>query len=337
MPLEIIRNDITKVHADAIVNAANSSLLGGGGVDGAIHKAAGPGLLAECRTLGGCSAGQAKMTKAYNLPAKHVIHTVGPIWHGGNKNEEKLLGDCYRHSLALAKEKNLESIAFPLISSGAFGYPKDKALSVAISVIGEFLMGNEMTVFLVVYDKAAFGLSEKLFSSIAQYIDDRYIEEHFDSRRDRLGQRRRVSERYLEASDLSEMEVLESYPVHERSLDDVVRHMDETFSQSLLRLIDERGMTDSEAYKKANVDRKLFSKIRNDIQYRPSKPTAIAFAIALGLNLDETKDFLLKAGFALSNSSKFDIIIQYFIEGGNHNIFEINEALFAFDQNLLGV
>lgn len=339
MPLEIIRNDITKVYTDAIVNAANSSLLGGGGVDGAIHRAAGPELLKECRTLGGCETGQAKITKGYKLPAKYIIHTVGPVWHGGKSNEEKLLADCYRNSLALAKEYNLESIAFPLISSGAFGYPKDKALKTAISVIGDFLLGNEMTVFLVVYDKAAFVLSEKLFSSIAQYIDDKYIEERPFNTRDRSEKMHQLRECYLETPDFFAMEV--PVPVskkkRKRSLDDVVKHMDETFSQMLLRLIDEKGMTDAETYKKANIDRKLFSKIRNDINYKPSKPTAIAFAIALRLNLDETKDLLLKAGFALSHSSKFDIIIEYFIADGNYNIFEINEALFAFDQNLLGV
>lgn len=337
MPLEIIRNDITKVHADAIVNAANSSLLGGGGVDGAIHRAAGPELLAECRTLGGCKTGEAKITKAYRLPARYVIHTVGPVWHGGNSNEEKLLADCYRNSLALAKEYGLESIAFPLISAGAFGYPKDEALKVAISVIGDFLLNNDMTVYIVVYDKAAFVLSEKLFSSIKQYIDDRYVEEHPSGRNNRLEEASLLRESYLEEAHLPFMEAPAPVKRRKRSLDDVVGQLDETFSQMLLRMIDERGMSDSQAYKRANIDRKLFSKIRNDIYYSPSKATAVAFAIALGLNLDETRDLLLKAGFALSSSSKFDIIVQYFIEECNYNIFEINEALFAFDQKLLGM
>lgn len=336
MPLEIIRNDITKVHADAIVNAANSSLLGGGGVDGAIHRAAGVELLEECRALGGCNTGQAKITKGYNLPAKYVIHTVGPVWNGGNSNEEKLLADCYKNSLDLAKKHNLESIAFPLISSGSFGYPKDKTLKTAISVIGDFLLINEMTVFLVVYDKAAFVLSEKLFSSIEQYIDDKYVEDQPFKRRNRIDTKQLRNEFQLNESMYSPMAEPVHEIIHKRSLDDVVKQMDETFSQMLLRLIDDKGMTDAETYKKANIDRKLFSKIRNDINYSPSKPTAIAFAIALQLNMDETKDLLLKAGFALSNSSKFDVIIQYFIEEYNYNIFEINEALFAFDQNLLG-
>lgn len=337
MPLEIIRNDITKVYADAIVNAANSSLLGGGGVDGAIHRAAGSELLEECRILGGCETGQAKITRGYKLPAKYIIHTVGPVWHDGKNNEEKLLADCYKNSLALAKEHKLESIAFPLISSGAFGYPKDKALKTAITVIGDFLLSNEMTVFLVVYDKAAFMLSEKLFSSITQYIDDKYIEDHPFNRKDRFEVIHQLKESYLEVPDSFSTEAPIQVKKRKRSLHDIVKNMDETFSQMLLRLIDEKGMTDAETYKKANIDRKLFSKIRNDINYKPSKPTAIAFAIALRLNLDETKDLLLKAGFALSHSSKFDIIIEYFIEDGNFNIFEINEALFAFDQSLLGI
>ena len=337
MPLEIIRNDITKVHADAIVNAANSSLLGGGGVDGAIHRAAGPMLLEECKRLEGCKVGQAKITKGYRLPVKYIIHTVGPVWQGGKSNEEGLLIDCYKNSLDLAKEYKLESIAFPLIATGAYGYPKDKAFRIAISVIGDFLLKNEMTVFLVVYDKTSFILSEKLFSSITEYIDDRYIEERPEDYRNRISEIEPLEECYLEAQELSQEKMYSPVKERKRSLEYIINKLDETFSQMLLRLIEEKEMTDAEAYKKANIDRKLFSKIRNDINYKPSKPTAIAFAIALELNLDETKDLLFKAGFALSHSSKFDIIIEYFIEEGNYNIFEINEALFSFDQKLLGV
>ena len=341
MPLEIIRNDITQVHADAIVNAASRSLLGGSGVDGAIHRAAGPELLAECRTLGGCKVGEAKITKGYRLPAKYVIHTVGPVWHGGGADEEKLLADCYRNSLALARQYELESIAFPLISSGAFGYPKDKALKVAIAEIGDFLLQNEMTVYLVVFDRASFALSEKLFASIAEYIDDNYIDLHPIgdlNRRELICMQEEVlEEASYEASISAAYMPAPAAPLkRKRKLTDVVKQLEESFSQMLLRLIDEKGMSDAETYKRANIDRKLFSKIRNDIHYKPSKPTVLCFAIALRLNLDETRDLLLKAGFALSHSSKFDIIVQYFIEEGNYNIFEINEALFAFDQGLLG-
>ncbi len=333
MPLEIIRNDITKIAVDAIVNAANPSLLGGGGVDGAIHRAAGPQLLQECKTLGGCKTGQAKITKGYLLPAKYVIHTVGPIWKGGTHNEEVLLGKCYQNALALAKEHRLESIAFPLISTGAFKFPKDKALSIAIAEIGTFLLENELMVYLVVFDKASFQLSEKLFSSIKQYIDDHYIDNLQSNELDRNDLQAAFAQESIRYSLSHQSDKMTST----RNLDDIINNKDETFSNMLLRLIKEKGFTDSEIYKKANIDRKHFSKIRTDENYSPSKPTAIALAIALSLNLDETKDLLLRAGFALSNSSKFDIIIQYFIETENFNIFEINEALFAFDQNLLGV
>lgn len=325
MPLEIIRNDITKVHADAIVNAANTSLLGGGGVDGAIHAVAGPELLKECITLGGCEVGKAKITKGYNLPAKYIIHTVGPIWRGGNNNEEELLTNCYKNSLQLVKDYKLESVAFPLISTGVYGYPKDKGLKIAISVMSDFLLKNEVTIYLVIYDKDAFLISSKLISSIEEYIDDRYVEEHKYPRR-----------RYIEDSAYEAQYILKKEEVKVRRLEDVVKNLDESFSEMLLRLIDEKNMTDVETYKKANVDRRLFSKIRNDKNYKPSKSTAIAFAIALKLSLDETKDLLLKAGFALSHSSKFDIIIEYFIENNKYDIFEINEALFAFDQTTLG-
>lgn len=345
MPLQIIRNDITKIECDAIVNAANSSLLGGGGVDGAIHKAAGKGLLFECMKLGGCKVGQAKITGAHKLPCKYVIHTVGPKWKGGQNGEKELLESCYRESLKLAIVNNCETIAFPLISSGVYGYPKDQALRVAVDVITQFLLEHDMLVYIVVFDKSAFQISEKLFTDIASYIDDKYVDTHFEfnrTHRNEYGESTLLGETQILSDELEDRDTAQfaSQPsmampkLH--SLDDALNQIDESFSEMLLRKIDERGMKDSECYKKANIDRKLFSKIRSDAHYKPSKTTAIAFAIALELPLEETKNFLMKAGFALSHSNKFDIIIEYFITNGNYNIFEINEALFAFDQSLLG-
>ena len=335
MPLQIVRNDITKMSVDAIVNAANSSLLGGGGVDGCIHRAAGPKLLAECRTLGGCQTGDAKITNAYDLPCNYVIHAVGPIWRGGQFYERELLTSCYEKSLALAKEKHCESIAFPLISSGIYGYPKDQALKIAIDTISAFLMENDMTVYIVIFDKAAYRISSKLFSDIASYIDDHYVETHIN----------KTSEAMRRQKQFQEMDLCESISLPEPStvplskvatLEDALQQMDESFSEMLLRKIDGSGMTDSQCYKKANIDRKLFSKIKNDKYYKPSKPTVLAFALALELPLVEIQDMLMKAGFALSHSSKFDVIVEYFILKQNYNIYEINEALFAFDQNLIG-
>lgn len=336
MPLEIIRDDITKLAVNAIVNAANHSLLGGGGVDGAIHRAAGPSLLTECRTLSGCETGKAKMTKGYNLPAKYVIHTVGPIWHGGTENEEKLLRSCYLSCLTIAKDQGLESIAFPLISSGAFGYPKDQALKVAVKAIADFLFEYDMRIYLVVFDKTAFGFSQRLFASISQYIDDYYVAEHSNRNR-----RRNIYEEeqqlFTYEAELTESICKSTSTECERLLSDALSQLDDTFSERLLRLINQKGYSDVTAYKKANIDRKLFSKISSDKNYKPSKATILAFSLALQLSLDETKDFLMTAGFALSRSSKFDIIIEYFITQKIYDIYEVNEALFVFDQPLLGV
>ena len=331
MPLHIVRNDITTMKVDAIVNAAKESLLGGGGVDGAIHRAAGPELLAECRALGGCKTGQAKITKGYRLPAKFVIHTVGPIWRGGSHRERELLVSAYRSSLELALSNHCETVAFPLISSGVYGYPKDQALKVAVDTIGDFLLAHDMTVYLVIFDRAAYTIGGKLFADIAAYIDDRYVDAHTDSREI---QRRRMA---MASMPMEESECMPApCAMAPSGLDEALSKLDESFSQMLLRKIDECGMTDAQCYKKANIDRKLFSKIRSDIYYKPSKPTAMAFAVALELPLEEAREMLGKAGFAFSHASKFDIIVEYFIARRNYNIFEINEALFAFDQSLLG-
>lgn len=334
MPLQIIRHDITIMEVDAIVNAANSSLSGGGGVDGCIHRVAGPCLLEECKTLGGCETGKAKITKGYNLPCKYVIHTVGPHYKDGNHNEKLLLESCYRSSLNIAAEYKCETIAFPLISSGIYGYPKADALRVAIDTISEFLLDNDMTVYIVVFDKNAYKISEKLFADITEYIDDFYVDEHKLSYPD---SRRRIAGEFSCDAEYCMPEQSYGTSLPYTSLEDVIGQIDESFSEMLLRKIDEKGLTDSQCYKKANIDRKLFSKIRSDKLYKPSKPTVLAFAISLELSLEETKDMLMKAGFALSHSNKFDLIIEYFISKGNYNIFEINEALFAFDQKLLGV
>ena len=343
MPLEIVRNDITKMKVDAIVNAANSSLLGGGGVDGCIHRAAGPRLLDECRLLGGCRTGEAKITGAYNLPCKYVIHTVGPVWRDGLYGEREKLVACYRASLALAEERGCKSVAFPLISSGIYGYPKDQALRVAVETISAFLLEHDMTVYIVVFDRNSYQIGKKLRSDIQEYIDDRYADEHADSEEERLrrfnaGALRRAAHLYGAPERVSECRVMqERKATHTaQSLDDAVGELDESFSEALLRMIGERGMTDAQCYKRANIDRKHFSKIRGDKAYQPCKRTVLAFAVALRLSLRETEELLRKAGFALSHSNKADIIVEYFIARGNYNIFEINEALFAFDQNLLG-
>lgn len=284
MPLEIVRNDITKMKVDAIVNAANRSLLGGGGVDGAIHSAAGAELLEECKTLGGCDTGKAKLTGAYKLPAKYVIHTVGPIYRGGKHGEKELLESCYRESLALAKENGCETVAFPLISSGIYRYPKDEALKVAIDVISNFLFENDMTVYIVIFDKKAFSIGQKLFSDIEEYIDDYYVEEHTDLIFENMRPGAIAASHPM--AELSKR--CESFVSSDGDLDEKLKQLDESFSQMLLRKIDEKGITDVQCYKKANIDRKLFSKIRSDVNYRPSKTTVIAFAVSLELSLDET-------------------------------------------------
>lgn len=325
MPLEIIRNDITKMKVDAIVNAANSALQMGGGVCGAIFQAAGAKELQKaCDKIGHCPVGGAVITDAFQLDAKYIIHTVGPVWHGGGKNEEALLRSCYEESLKLAVENTCDAIAFPLISSGIFGYPKEQALQVAVSAISGFLMEHDIQVYIVVFDKKAFGLSGKLFNSIHEYIDEHYVDE----------QEMIFSREYRRYPEMApESQVIIS---QDQRLEEILGQIDESFSERLLRFIDEKKMTDVQTYKKANIDRKLFNKIKNSKNYTPQKKTIVAFAVALELDLEDTNKLLNSAGYALSNSNKFDVIIKYFIERKNYNIHEINEALFAFEQLLLG-
>ena len=352
MPFEMVRNDITRMNVDAIVNAANRSLLGGGGVDGAIHRAAGPELLAECRTLGGCETGEAKITKGYRLPARYVIHTVGPIWHGGTNGEKELLSSCYRRSLELAAENGCESVAFPMISAGAYGYPKDQALAVAVDAITAFLLDHEMTVYLVIFGHEELVTGKKLFREIREYIDDVYAEKHFHANIE-YSRRRRWQEDEASALEL-DMQISqniasdayygaaanpiaaakESAPLPD--WEQLLKQTDESFSEALLRLIGEKGLTEVQCYKKANVDRKLFSKIISNPDYKPGKPTVLAFAVALELSLPEAEALLKKAGFSLTRSREFDIILEYCLSHGYYNIFEINEILFEHDQPLLG-
>ncbi len=343
MPLIIVRNDITHMQVDAIVNAANPSLLGGGGVDGAIHRAAGPGLLAECRTLGGCRVGEAKLTGGYNLPSRYVIHTVGPVWQGGSRGEAQALAACYRNALQLAIARGFETVAFPLISAGVYGYPRAEAFQVATGTIQAFLQQQELHVYLVLFDRDSFVIGAQRYRDIAAYIDDCYAGAHSDPR---AQQRRRAALLKCAPAESAPLcaPSAASFPAAAAEppaaaypgLRAALRRLDESFTQMLLRKIDESGMTDAQCYKRANISRKLFSKIRSDPHYRPSKPTALAFAIALQLPLEETRSLLAKAGFALSHASVADIIVEYFIFHGNYDILQINEALFAFDQSLLG-
>ena len=337
MPFEIVRNDIVNMQVDAVVNTANPNPVIGAGVDSGIHKKAGHELLVARQKIGCIDVGDAAITPGFDLDARYVIHTVGPVWEDGNHREEQILSSCYRNSLTLAKEHECESIAFPLIATGNYGFPKPLALQIAVREISTFLLENEMQVYLVVFGKEAFALSEKLFKSVSSYIDENYIR---SKTLDEYGTESmygfRLETRRIREQECSDMFVGAAIPMDSDDWGQLLKDLDAGFSETLLQLIDRTGKKDSEIYKKANVDRKLFSKIRNNMDYRPSKTTALAFAFALELDVDETKDFISRAGFALSHSSKFDVIVEYFLVNRNYNVFELNEVLFAFDQPLIG-
>lgn len=351
MPFEIVRNDITNMCVDAIVNSANPRPVVGLGTDSSIHKKAGPELLAARQKIGPIAMGQAAITPAFRLQAKYVIHTVGPVWDGGSYGEEALLRSCYDQSLKLALEYDCKSIAFPLIATNNYGFPKDKALQIAVAAFSEFLLEHEIMIYLVVFDRGAYRLSEKLVSSIASYIDDHYVDQWVMStyggeKAYHQQKIRRSADRWLFRKKSAVEETApcapEAMPMpmaakpKPASLKDLLNQADAGFTETLLKLIDKTGKKDSEIYKKANLSKQHFSKIRNNPDYKPTKQTAIALALALELDLEQTKDLIGRAGYALSNSSKFDLIIRYFIEQGNYNVVEINIALYEFDQSLLG-
>ena len=372
MPLEIVRNDITKMKVDVIVNSAHPTPEVGGGVDYAIHRAAGPELIAARRKIGDIATGEAFITPAFQLPAKYVVHTVGPIWQDGKQGQREQLADCYKNSLRLAVENKCKSIAFPLISAGVFGCPAEIAIATAVQAVKEFLAEHEMQAYLVVFDRKAFKITSTLFDDVQNYLAENYVETTRDEQERR---RRAIQEDLFQVEEAAPMggfaaQALEAFKVFgtapapkraakrrsaakeksapdqlqanavsskkPRSLSDLLDEADDTFSEALIRLIDAKGKTDPDVYKRANIDRKHFSKIKNKSDYQPSKATALALAVALELNLDETKDFIGRAGYAISHSSKTDIIVEYFIAREEYDIFIINETLFAFGQPCLG-
>ena len=334
MPFTIVRQDITRMKVDAIVNAANTDLAMGGGVCGAIFKAAGPARLqAACDKVSPIKTGEAAITPGFDLPAKFVIHAAGPVYsHWNAEQNEQLLRSAYTESLKLARKHKCESIAFPLISSGIYGYPKDEALQAATAAIKDFLEGHDMDVYLAIFDRVAFAVSEELLGAVESYIDENYADTH------QVHRRKLLNVEYKALSDAAAPpSFAKAAPVAPaKGLDDLMDELDEPFNTALLRLIDAKGKTDAEVYKRANIDRKLFSKIRTGKGYMPGKRTILALAIALELTLDETDDLLERAGYALSHSQKFDVIVEFFIVSGKYDIFEINEVLFKYDQPLLG-
>lgn len=356
MPFQIIRNDITKVKADAIVNTANPRPEIGHGTDSAIYAAAGAdSLLAARSAIGEIAPGHASFTEAFNLKAKYVIHTVGPAWEDGSHGERDILRSCYEKSLTLAEELKCKSIAFPLIATGVYGFPKDEALNIALSEIGKYLLTHEMKVILVVFDRTALELSQQLAGNIEQYIDEhsaRKIHEAEYSGGYGVSMRRRESAgfhettaRHIHEKPLVTDEIASNgfiqpagvlRSVAGKSLDAVLSGKEETFQQRLFKLIDASGMDDVSVYKAANIDRKVFSRIRCKVDYKPTKKTAVAFAIALKLDLQTTLDLLSRAEIAFSPSNEFDLIVAYFISNRIYDILQINTVLFAYGQPTLG-
>ena len=342
MPFQIVRNDITKMQVDAIVNSANPRPVVGAGTDSMIHEKAGPQLLAARQKIGDILPGNAVITEGYDLPSRYVIHTVGPVWQGGMYAEEQLLRSCYDSSLALAWKHGCSSVAFPLIATNNYGFPKDKALQIAISSFSAFLTEHAMDIYLVVFDRAAFCLSEQLVSSVKSYIDQHYVDQVndklFGAFRREQSRSRMLSDREFTQCQAEETRIVRkmAMPMPAASLQDMLKQTDAGFTETLLKKIDQTGKKDSQIYKKANLSKQHFSKIRNNPDYKPTKATALALAVALELDIEQTKDLIGRAGFSLTNASKFDLIVRYFIERKEYDLVQINMTLFEFDQPLLG-
>ena len=358
MAFQIVRNDITRVRADAIVNTANPNPVVGGGTDSAIYQAAGEKkLLAERKKIGPIARGAAVETPAFDLPAKYIIHTVGPVWEGGKKGEFDILKACYENSLELARKLRCRSIAFPLIATGVYGFPKDKALQIAMSVIQPFLMAHSMKVILVVFDKKAFELSGAVVENIREYVDTNYVEEarkreyqSDDYRREKdpeASHRRRLRQEYernnyvrfaeIRTPSPEELEEAEEPKRSKRgrvSIDELIASSDKTFQEKLFEIIDQRGLTGPQVYKNY-ISKQVYSKIQADKDYHPNKFTAIALCLSLHLNIDETKDLIGRAGWTLSPSSKADLVVTGCIMNGEYNLVQINMMLFYYECPLL--
>ena len=359
MPFKIVRNDITKVKADVIVNTANPNPICASGTDLAIYEAAGKEiLLEERRAIGKICRGDIAVTGAYNLDAKYIIHTVGPVWEDGTHNEFDILKSCYRKSLEKALELKCESIAFPLTSTGVYGFPKDKALQIAVSVFSSFLLENDIQIILVVFDKKSFQLSGQIVGEIDSYIDANYIRQYRDREYPaRFGRGRRYMEPLPEAlqyeerlmrseSDadicMDEEDAKCSMPEPcmlsaENSLEDELENIGASFHDKLFELIDASHIDNKDVWKRANLDRKHFFKIQCDEYYHPKKKTVMALCIALHLDLEQSKDLMARADWAFSPSSKFDLIVQKAIIDKQYDIMQLNVTLFQYTNEILGI
>lgn len=325
MPFQIIREDITRVKVDAIVNPTDEFYSHSGGTDKRIHDVAGDELYIELRKHGCLSVGDALITSSFNMNnCKYIIHTVGSVYVDSSYNKEKLLRRCYRKVLECALDNNIESIAIPLISTGSFNYPKKDALRVATNVITNFIYEHELDVYLLVYDKEAFDISNSLYRDIHDYLEDNGIYDEVRSYRPSM------SFGFMsKPASLDE----ECNPDREFSFVDFVE--DESFNDCLRRIIREKNLIESDVYKRANLTKQAFNGIYNEGKV-PKKNNVLALCIGLRLNIDEADDFIEKAGYSFSRGNKHDYIVRYFLENGIYDVYKINEILINEDLPYLG-